>query len=395
MSTVLVLDANQRSALSVTRSLGLQGIKVICADVHLNTLAGASKFCMHRENYPDPTNTGQFIIALNYIIKKYCVEVIYPVAEITVYTLLENVDEICCAVLPFPDIKTVKRVSDKGALVKLCQEMDLRVPQSDLYQNQQDFLTCQKSYRFPVVLKPTLSRIKSQSAALSKESWINTAVTYANSNEELLALINSKKYFRDYPFLLQEYIAGYGSGVFLLYDKGAYVAHFAHKRLREKPPTGGVSVLCESIEPDPEQLAVSKKLLDEVGWHGVAMVEFKVDRQGKPYVIEVNPRFWGSLQLAVDAGVDFPAMLHEVTTNRKLRYPLNYKIGQRLRWLLGDVDRLYIIWKGHEYGLFYKIKSTISFLIPLMPSARYEVNRLGDMKPFWFEIRAYFRDLLK
>ena len=42
-------------------------------------------------------------------------------------------------------------------------------------------------------------------------------------------------------------------------------------------------------------------------WHGVAMVEFKRDeRDDTPRLMEINGRFWGSLQLAIDAGVDFP-----------------------------------------------------------------------------------------
>ena len=395
LSSVLVLDANQRSALSVTRSLGKQGVEVICADLQANTLAGASRFCAHRENYPEPVNTSAFIETINQIVERYKVEVIYPVTEITLYTLLENAKEVRGAVLPFPNIETVRRMSDKGALVKLCEKMGFRAPQSDFYENKQDFINSKKNYRFPVVLKPTLSRIKAKPEAMSDEQWINTTVTYAHSEQDLLSLINSKTYLRDHPFLLQEYIDGYGSGVFLLYDTGDYVAHFAHRRIREKPPTGGVSVLCESVAPDPEQLAVARALLDEVGWHGVAMVEFKVDGHGIPYVIEVNPRFWGSLQLAVDAGIDFPAMLHQVSTNRKPTKPLSYKVGKRLRWLLGDLDRLYIIWKGNEYSLFNKIKNTILFLILLTPSTRFEINRFNDIKPFWFEIRSYFRNFLE
>ena len=82
-------------------------------------------------------------------------------------------------------------------------------------------------------------------------------------------------------------------------------AVFAHRRLREKPPSGGVSVYRESVAPDPSLVARAAALLAGLGWRGVAMVEMKTDaRTGTPYLMEVNGRFWGSLQLAVDAGVD-------------------------------------------------------------------------------------------
>jgi len=63
---------------------------------------------------------------------------------------------------------------------------------------------------------------------------------------------------------------------------------------------------------------VAQALLDYVGWHGVAMVEFNVSSRGIPYLIELNGRFWGSLRLAIDAGVDFPWLLYQLTIGKDL-----------------------------------------------------------------------------
>ena len=69
-----------------------------------------------------------------------------------------------------------------------------------------------------------------------------------------------------------------------------------------------MSVYRESVAADPDLVRRSRALLDAFGWCGVAMVEYKLDeRTGTPYLMEVNGRFWGSLQLAIDAGVDFPS----------------------------------------------------------------------------------------
>lgn len=393
-----MLDASQRSALSVTRSLGRRGVKVVCADIITDTLAGASKFCAHRDSYPDPSNAHDFVERINELIERYNIQVLYPVAEITVYTLLEHVEKLKPVTLPFPNLDTVKSLSDKGALVKLCQELGLSVPASDYFSGVADFEQSLSDYSFPVVLKPTLSRIKPDCIGSNSsgdfngsgsDGWINTSVTYAHSKEELASLVSAKVYFRDYPFMIQEYIEGYGSGVFLLYNKGKYVAHFAHKRLREKPPSGGVSVLSESIEADPEQLSIAKELLEAVGWHGVAMIEFKVDASGVAYVIEVNPRFWGSLQLAVDSGVDFPKMLHQISMGQPVEASGEYTKGKKLRWLLGDLDRLYLVLKRRDYSVGIKLISILKFLIPCSRKMRYEVNRKGDLKPFWYEIKNY------
>lgn len=94
-------------------------------------------------------------------------------------------------------------------------------------------------------------------------------------------------------------------GVSVLFNKGEQRAIFTHKRLREYPISGGPSTLRESIRyPEIEEYALD--LLTALNWHGVAMVEFRVDaRDGKPKLIEINPGFWTGLPLAIYAGVDF------------------------------------------------------------------------------------------
>ena len=64
-------------------------------------------------------------------------------------------------------------------------------------------------------------------------------------------------------------------------------------------------------------IEASEKILGHVAWEGVAMVEFLVADDGTPYLMEVNTRFWGSLQLSIDAGVDFPYLLYQVFAGRR------------------------------------------------------------------------------
>jgi predicted ATP-grasp superfamily ATP-dependent carboligase len=146
-----------------------------------------------------------------------------------------------------------------------------------------------------------------------------------------------------YPLLLQQRIVGPGIGIFLLLWRGEVHATFAHQRIREKPPSGGVSVYRESVAADPDLVARSRQLLESFGWQGVAMVEYKLDSAtNTPYLMEINGRFWGSLQLALDAGVDFPTRLLAAMDGdgpppeRMDRY----REGVRSRWWWGDVDHL-------------------------------------------------------
>jgi predicted ATP-grasp superfamily ATP-dependent carboligase len=219
-------------------------------------------------------------------------------------------------------------------------------------------------------------------------------VQFAENPSAARSIIESDPAFKVHPFLLQECITGHGQGVFALYDRGKPLAFFAHRRLREKPPSGGVSVLSESIPVDAVQLSYARSLLDKACWHGVAMVEFKVAEDGTPYLMEVNTRFWGSLQLAIDAGVDFPYMLYQLACGTRPE-PINeYKTGKRLRWLLGDLDSLYLTLKDREhYSVVDKLGALLQFITPSLFRTRHEVNRWKDMGPFWCELRQYIRDI--
>jgi len=84
------------------------------------------------------------------------------------------------------------------------------------------------------------------------------------------------------------------------------------------------------------------RVFNEIGWHGLAMAEFKVSPStGQYWFIEVNPRLWGSLPLAVASGVEFPYLAWLCATQgpdaaiswHNAHPP---KLDWRNRWLLGD-----------------------------------------------------------
>jgi predicted ATP-grasp superfamily ATP-dependent carboligase len=124
-----------------------------------------------------------------------------------------------------------------------------------------------------------------------------------------------------FPVLVQERVEGEGVGVFVLVWDGVLQAVVGHRRIREKPPSGGVSVMRESTTVEPVLLERSLGLLRDLGWeNGVAMVEYKVDpKSGQTWLMEINGRFWGSLQMAVDAGVDFPPSFFSALVERFCR----------------------------------------------------------------------------
>tara|TARA_R100000306_G_scaffold62494_2_gene71198 strand:- start:48618 stop:49784 length:1167 start_codon:yes stop_codon:yes gene_type:complete len=386
VETVLVLDAQQRSALAVTRSLGSRGIRVITADTVAETLAGASRYSAESEVYASPSDPDAFLASINALIKKHSIDVLYPVTEISLYTLLARRDELADTRLPLAPFSTIKQLANKAELVALCNGLGVAAPQSVQYFSAAAAIDDVRKFAYPAIIKPALSRIQIDG------QWVNAAVRHAADAEAATAILKNEPALQQHPFMVQQCIEGHGAGVFLLYDHGECIAHFTHRRVRERPPSGGVSVLSESVATDPALLAQSKRILDAVNWHGVAMVEYKVAADGTPYIMEVNTRFWGSLQLAIDSGVDFPFLLHEATMGRKTRGPEKYRTGNRLRWLMGDFDRLYLVLRGQNSSR-QKISETLQFLKILQPGTRYEVNRGGDLQPFWRELKLYWKAL--
>jgi hypothetical protein len=139
------------------------------------------------------------------------------------------------------------------------------------------------------------------------------------------------------------------------------------------------------------------RLLEHVRWHGVAMVEFKVDHvTRRPLLMEVNGRFWGSLQLAIDAGMNFPRLLFQMAAGEAMN-PLesNYQTGIKSRWFLGDLDHLFMrLWKPKSLlnlppdapSTWQCVRDFIDFF---NKETYYETEQLSDIRPFLYELRRY------
>lgn len=381
---VLILDANQRAALAATRSLGRAGLEAITADVTERSLAGASRYAVQHAVYPSPRAEPEAFLAwFQRSISDLRLDAALPIAEVTTDLVVRNRSRWPSLLLPFASIEQIDALSDKVALYERALELGVRVPKSVAVRNPSDLERAVTEIGLPAILKPCRSWLRIDNR------FVPTSVARAASASELQELLVREE-FRRAPFLYQEEIRGKGIGVFALYRHGEAVAFFSHRRLREKPPDGGVSVLSESCAPDPTVLQSAKRLLNDARWHGVAMVEFKGESGSEPYLMEVNARFWGSLQLAIDAGVDFPKLLLEGVARETPSEARRYVEGRRLRWFLGDADRIYLLAKGiGKYGVSRTLRELLAFCMPDPFRVRHETFRWSDPLPALAELRQY------
>jgi predicted ATP-grasp superfamily ATP-dependent carboligase len=386
---VLVTDGEQRASLAIIRSLGRSGCRVEVASVSGRSLAGASRHARADHPLPDPlTDPTTFAEGLEETVRATGTDILIPVTEPSLLAALPHRDAFDC-LLPFPDLQRFRRASDKGEVARLARDVDIAVP------DQVEVPGCDADVELPgnpeasYVLKP------SRSVEGGRKLGVSYSPGGSRLREALAGLPDEA-----FPVLVQQRILGPGAGVFLLLWDGEPRAVFGHRRIREKPPSGGVSVVRESALVDSALAESATRLLRRLQWQGVAMVEFKIDGDtGTPYLMEINGRFWGSLQLAIDAGVDFPRLLVEAATGSGSHPVPSYRPGVRCRWLLGDLDQLLVrLRRSPEAlnlppGMPGRGRAIAEFLRDFLPPNRLEVLRLRDPQPFFREVRLWLQEL--
>jgi len=389
MHKVLVLDANQRSALAIIRSLGRRGLEIVVGDQVANALGAASRYAAASVQYPDPAaSPTSFVREIITLAERLRIDTIFPATDLTTMLLVSQPNLSKIARLAAPPAASYEALTDKARLLELAGSLGVPIPVTRIANTGGAILDAARDIGFPIVLKPARSRY------LKGDRVISTSVEIVNDHERLLATLGRLSWLADIPCLVQQFIHGHGAGIFALYASARPAAWFAHRRLREKPPAGGVSVLCESVPIDAAMQSSAAKLLSSAGWTGAAMVEFRVDHDGTPYLIEVNGRFWGSLQLAIDCGVDFPWLLYQIIQGSSAVKPQPYIVGRRLRWLLGDLDSLLISLREARSSPNTKARALSAFLRSFADlGCRQEILRFQDPRPGFREIKDWLNAL--
>lgn len=332
--TVLITTANSPKALVAVRSLGRKNVEVTTADKHKFALSSLSKYSRNFFLYPPPTKSPyEFICSLISFLKKHKHEVLIPVHSEDTHLIAKHKSKFESSVkVPLHDYPTMMQVNNKGYLMRVASDIGIPVPKTYFIEGLSTLHTIADEINYPAVIK-------------LRETASSIGISYVYSKEKLISKYKETiSRFNltpsNYP-LIQEYIEGDGYGVSVLFNQGDLRAKFTHKRIREYPITGGPSTYRISVKhPRMESLAI--ELLKHFDWHGVAMVEFKLNkRTKKPVLMEINPRFWGSINQAVKSGVDFPYLLYKMALEGDISQVLNYKVGVKTKNFLIDYIALF------------------------------------------------------
>lgn len=334
---VLVLQVDNHIGLTVARALGRQGVS--CLGV---SYKGKAFGCYSRylQGYAtcQPADAEDMIAVTMELIALAKPDFVMAVSESLMKQLNEHRFRLPEKTqLLFAEQSILDQAFDKSRALSIAKSLGIPIPASYSPEAIVRQRAMPDGVTFPVVLKPP--------RAYEDEPWkaLNFQYRHCKSAQEVLDILDR---FDGAPYfpLVQQYCPGHGVGIELCMHDGEPIAAFQHERIRENPPSGGVSVMRRSAALSEPLFKDAVRLLKAMGWKGVAMVEFRYDpHTGQYCLMEVNGRFWGSLSLPVLCGVNFPYILLESMgygrgPKRKLGdYPIHVKCQQLsadLHWLL-------------------------------------------------------------
>lgn len=393
----VVLGIETPIGLAIVRDLGARGVQVTGIGRHADALASSSRF-LHRALVRADGEEQVIAQLLGLGLGPAC---LFAISEGDIKMLNRHRDRLGGFTLMFADAARMERVLNKEQTYAAAAKVGIRVPRTGQPVSLKQVAALGSALQFPVVLKwanPNEAR-----AVLSPAGLDMDKTHYCYTPAELAAYLAPYARVGIYP-LVQEYCAGYGLGQFVLMKDGQAHYTFQHWRVHEWPPEGGFSSLCESVPLAQHDglMAQSVALLRELGWEGIAMVEYRHDpATGSSALMEINGRFWGSLPLAYHAGASFPWFSY---TLFGLGQPVGqhpYRSGVRCRFMVPETKRLArILFQSGAIAdktiSFRRLPELASYLADFVrPSTCYYVFSWEDPAPFFSDIAATLRQAVR
>lgn len=318
MPTAVVTDGKYRSSIAAVRALGRAGYQVIVTqtrgDCEKEPAVFSSQYASETVWIQGKATDADYPCRLSEILKQYQRPVLFCVGAQTLNMVSAHREEFSsfCDFLIAPQ-SVLDELNDKETVHRRAQELGIPAPRQ--YDGEPE--------SYPVVIKPHCGEkfgLKAQDR-----------YAIADDREEYMRVLEKMSRYDPQP-IVQEKITGDGFGVSMLLDgESRLVCALCHRRIREYPVSGGPSTCCESVY-DEKKIEQAYELLRSFGFVGLAMVEFKGD-----YILEVNPRVWGSFPMTEQAQSPMTARYAAAARGEELSYcPRDYKTGVRMRFLLND-----------------------------------------------------------
>jgi len=406
---VLIADGYVSTSLPIMRSLKKWDINTaVLTNFNVYTTR-FSRYCQKQFLVPSTSLGNEYAHAVEKIVRNVKFDVIFPLSEWSLMPISAIREKISPYVkLPIASTESIQTCFDKHLTLELAKEVDVPIPKTYQVTNSAELKFVSQGMAYPCVVKPRWSMVWQKDRAFDRRGG------FVNSASELIATYNSIHQYFPYP-LIQEYVPGVNYSVAAIYNQGKPRAFCCIRVQRAWPRNGGNSCYRESAPLDPRMKLYAEKLLEALNWHGIAEVEFRLDpRDNTPKLMEINPRFWGSLCVAIKAGVDFPYLLYKITMDGDTKGTFSYKVGVKGRYLEQEILylaslirdspangssrrrdlKLIANWlKFYEPGLFYdffELKDPLPFLFNMALSPIGLLKFLNDKSRAWSPPRVSY-----
>jgi len=326
---ILVSAGAEKQALATVRSLGRAGFKVDVLNSQHNTPAFESRWCDEALITPPNVDEDAYMTFMLLRLRAVSTLTVLPCDDVTA-TLLSRYRHRFeeHTQLALPPKESFEVATDKSQLVKLAEKIGLPTPRTVHPQDRTEAIHYSRELEYPVILK-------------GAHGWGAQHVRLVRDAAEFLPALDAIAELENGRIpMLQEFIPGTGYGVSTLFRHGEARALFTHARVAEydvqskdSPYSCPTAVSCN----EPELVRLSVRLFSALQWHGLGMAEWRRDsRNGRFYLMEINPRLVGSTDLAIRCGVDLPSLQCQMVRDGDVRPALEHASGVRMHWLVPD-----------------------------------------------------------
>ncbi len=279
---VLITGMGGPAGISVLRGIAEDPLDVYSADID-PFAAGLYLVGPDRRVMLPRGDSPRFVPAVMDVCRKHSIDVLVPTVDSELLPVAEARDEFEAAgvALVNPSADTLRMCLDKWALHQRCDGV-VRVPASAVVNDDFD----PASVELPVIVKP-------RSGSGSR------GIRLISDRDELAAVQ------RDGTQLVQEHLPGPEHSLDVLARRdGRVLAVVPRERLKVD---SGIAVTAR-VTRDEELESFGRTVAERIGLVGVGNVQVKQAAGGEPALLEVNPRFPGSMPLTIAAGVNMPAL---------------------------------------------------------------------------------------
>jgi len=359
MTRAIIPRGDHFVALAVVRSLGKKNIKTAVISETADAMSFHSRYCSAG------IVSGTSMDCYSAFTED---DLIMPTEESSMIEVSKNRKKYACA-CAFPEYPVLAFAFDKKKVLDRAGELGIPCPETWYIERAEAWERESGHLPFPAVIKPI-------------RSLGGVGISFVDSPHGFKKLFDeSVKNFG--PVVIQEkipYDERYSVAILMDYSQSMRRCCVL-KAIRSYPVETGPASFVETVYR-PDLVKMAELLLQSIGYHGVAEVEFVIDKRDKtPKLMEINPRFWGSLQGAISAGVDFPALVYELFKDGSVEKKPEYKLGVKTRSIFPyEYRRLKTILRGN-YSLDFKLQSLIGFLKFYQDDAYFIVS-LDDVQPF-------------